>query len=700
MKLISALLLLIVTCGCNADPEETRIREIKKIVNQITDKALENASGASGDWITHGLNYSEDRFSELTQINQNNLDSLGIAWTLELGTRRGIEATPLVAEGIMYLTGPWSKVYAVDARSGQLIWQYNPEVPGYYGPKACCDVVNRGVALYEGSVFFGTIDGRLISLDAASGQANWEVQTVDTTKFYTITGAPRIVKGQVIIGNGGAEYGVRGYVSAYDAKSGELSWRFYTVPGDPAKPFESAALENAVDTWTGEWWNYGGGGTVWDAMAYDPGLNLLYVGTGNGSPWNRMHRSPGGGDNLFLSSILALNPDDGTLVWYYQTTPGDTWDYTATQHIILADMEIEGVSRKVLMQAPKNGFFYVLDRQTGELLSAKPYTYVNWASHIDMETGKPVEAEFSRYQHENAWISPNYMGGHNWQPMAYNPDTRLVYIPSRENAALYGHDKNWSYQEEGIFVNNDWNLGTGYDPDKSIREDVNAPEHLPQGMLIAWDPVDNEVKWRVNQAYRWNAGVLTTAGGLVFQGNAEGEFIAYHAETGKKLWEASVGSGVIAPPVTYLVDGKQYLSIAVGWGGAGGLDSKITKNVYPGIIYTYAIGGSSPSPERPELPEKVLIKGEVTANAATLKLGENLFIQNCSLCHGVLGAGGGALPDLAFSSARIHENFKYIVQGSFLSMGMPSFKEKLTEDEINLIQQHIFATAEKLRNPS
>ena len=432
-------------------------------------------------------------------------------------------------------------------------------------------------------------------------------------------------------------------------------------------------------------------------MAFDPELNLLYVGTGNGSPWNRIYRSPGGGDNLYLSSIVALNPDDGSLVWYYQTTPGDTWDYTATQHIMLADLEIEGVNRKVLMQAPKNGFFYVLDRESGELLSADPYTHVNWATHVDLTTGRPVENDFSRYQEVNAYISPNYYGGHNWQPMAFNPETRLVYIPSRENDFLYGSDPQWIYNEQGFSANLGWNLGTGVDPHKTIRSDTAAPGNLPQGMLIAWDPVDKEVRWRVNHQTQWNAGVLTTGGGLVFQGTAEGQFVAYKATTGEKIWETSVGSGVIAPPVTYLVDGKQYLSLAVGWGGAGGLSEKNTEHIYPGIVYTFAIGGEAPDPQLPEMPRKALTEGQVTADEHALGIGEILFDLNCSLCHGTLGSGGGALPDLAYSSSRIHDNFQYIVKGSFIAMGMPDFTGKLTDDEINLIQQYIFATSEKLQ---
>jgi quinohemoprotein ethanol dehydrogenase len=591
----------------------------------------------------------------------------------------------------MYLTGPWSKVYAVDTRTGTLLWDYDPQVPGHFGSKACCDVVNRGVAIYEGNVFAGTIDGRLISLDASTGMLNWQTYTVDTTKFYTITGAPRVVKGKVIIGNGGAEYGVRGYVSGYNANTGDMEWRFHTVPGDPMEPFESPAMEAAAKTWTGEWWKYGGGGTAWDAMAYDPQLNLLYVGTGNGSPWNRQYRSPGGGDNLYLCSILALNPDDGSLVWYYQTTPGDTWDYTSTQHIMLADLELEGVTRKVLMQAPKNGFFYVLDRETGELLSAKPYTYVNWATHIDPETGRPVETEFSRYENANAVVSPNYYGGHNWQPMAFNPKTGLVYIPSMMNAAVYGTNPNWIYGKTGYSVNTGWNTGIGYDPEKPIIPDSLAPDDL--GMLIAWDPVRNEQKWAVNLSYRWNSGVLATAGNLVFQGNAEGKLVAYHAESGKEVWTASVGSGVIAPPITYLVDGKQYLSIAVGWGGASGLSNKVTPWIYPGIIYTFTIGGNAKPPAYKEMPARILIDDAVTVSADELTTGESLYNNNCAICHGAPGSEGGALPDLTYSSQRIHENFRYIVFGSFKALGMPDFTGKITEEEVHLIQQHIFAKA-------
>ena len=366
-RIPAALIILVLTFNlfqCNKKPEPGSEGHIRRATSMIDDAYLANADNTPENWVTYGKNYAEDRFSSLTQINKGNVGKLGLAWALNLETTRGIEATPLVIDGIMFLSGPWSKVFAVNAQTGKMIWTYDPEVSGKVSERLCCDVINRGLALYKGQVFVGTLDGRLISLDAATGIPAWQVLTVDTTKAYSITGAPRIVKGNVIIGNGGAEFGVRGYITAYDAMTGEQRWRFYTVPGDPSKPFESKAMEMAANTWAGEWWKYGGGGTAWDAMAFDPELNLFYVGTGNGSPWDWVHRSDGQGDNLFLSSIVALNPDNGEYAWHYQTTPGDDWDYTATQQLVLTDMEIERQQRKVIMQAPKNGFFYVLDRQT------------------------------------------------------------------------------------------------------------------------------------------------------------------------------------------------------------------------------------------------------------------------------------------------------------------------------------------------
>jgi len=673
--------------SCKKVYEPGTIDYIKSVTDQVDTNRLLNADKSPGDWLSYGRNYAEDRFSSLNQITKSNIKDLGLAWSFNLGTNRGIEATPIVVDGIMYISGPWSAVYAIDARKGELIWTYDPEVPKEYGEKACCDVVNRGIALYKGHIFVGSLDGRLISINAATGKRVWEVLTVDQAKGYTITGAPRVVDGKVIIGNSGAELGVRGYVTAYDAMTGNQAWRFYTIPGDPSKPFESKAMEEAAKTWTGEWWKYGGGGTAWDAMAYDPELKLLYIGTGNGGPWSRKLRSPEGGDNLYLSSIVALNPDNGELVWYYQTTPGDSWDYTATQHIILADMELNGTLRKVLMQAPKNGFFYVIDRTDGKLISADPYTYVNWAKEVDIATGRPIENDFSRYIDINAEIAPSALGGHNWQPMAFNPKTKLVYIPSRELSMMYGHETNWQFNDDP----NSWNTGIGFEPSKSVRQDSLVPTGY--GKLIAWDPIEKKEVWQVKQPSVWNAGVLTTSE-LVFQGTAEGNFVAYDASSGEKVWNTPLNTGIIAAPITYLIDNVQYVSIAVGWGGVLGLWSKNTKQINPGTIYTFALGKNEQMPSYPEKPEPKLISLSFEASEHEIKNGKAVFDRYCSTCHKF--DGGGVIPDLTYSSPETFAAFKNIVlEGDYLAKGMPKFKDRLTDQDLKDLKHYTLSVAKK-----
>ena len=687
------LTILLFSCK---QPDKGSSSHIHDVTSQVDDNRLANADKTPGDWLSYGRNYYEDRFSSLDQVTKENVKRLGLVWSIDLGSKRGIEATPIVVDGIMYLSGAWSKVYAIDVRSGKLIWTYDPKVPGTYGEKACCDVVNRGVALYKGMVYVGTLDGRLISLDASTGKPVWEVMTSDSAKPYTITGAPRVVEGKVIIGNGGAEYGVRGFITAYDAMSGKQAWRFYTVPGDPSKPFESEAMEMAAKTWNGDWWKYGGGGTPWDAMAYDPALKLLYVGTGNGSPWNRKYRSPAGGDNLFLSSILAINPENGKLVWHYQTTPGDDWDYTATQPLILADLEINAEKKKVIMQAPKNGFFYVLDRTNGKLISAQPYVYVNWAKEIDMKTGRPVENDFSRYTKENAVISPSIFGGHNWQPMAYNPTTKLVYIPVRDYSWVYGNDSNWKYNKvSGFASGTGFNLATGYDASKPLRTDSLAPKQVPQERLIAWDPVKQKEVWRLPLTGVWNGGVVTTATGLVFEGTADGKLIAVDADNGKIIWQVNIGSGIIGSPISYEMDGKQYISIAAGWGGAMGLSSKFTEQIHPGTIYTFALDSNNAMPVFAKVEEKKLIDIPFTSTPEQIQHGGLLFMQYCAVCHS-LGNGGGSIPDLTYSGEGVHKIFKNIVlEGRLLPDGMPKFEGRLSEKDVADIQNYILTSAKE-----
>jgi quinohemoprotein ethanol dehydrogenase len=653
-----------------------------------------NAAAEPQSWLSYGGTYSEQRYSTLDKISTANVAQLGLAFSYDTNTTRGLEATPIVVGGVIYTTGSWSIVYAVDAKTGQEIWRYDPKVPGEFGPKACCDVVNRGVAAYQGKIYVGALDGRLIALDAKTGIPVWEKLTVDQSKPYTVTMAPRVIKGKVIIGNGGAELGVRGYVSAYDAASGELVWRFYTVPGDPAQPVENPALEAAMKTWTGDtYYKIGGGGTVWDAIAFDPELDLMYVGTGNGSPWARKIRSPGGGDNLYLSSILALRPDTGELVWHYQTTPADNWDYTAVQQITLADLTIGGTPRKVLMQAPKNGFFYVLDRATGELLSAKNYVDITWATHVDMETGRPVETPIANYDNATQTIKPSPLGGHNWQPMSFNPQLGLVYIPANDIAWAFGLEKNFVYRPGG------WNNGN--DPttgDAIPRKDVS-------GRLIAWDPVKQAAAWEVPYPEPWNGGTLATAGGLVFQGSATGTFAALDATNGKVLWETAAGTGVMAGPSTYELDGEQYVAVMAGWGGAFGLvggDSSQAANEGAGghknngRLLVFKLGGTA------QIPELEKWNREVTALAgdldpAQVKAGNFAYHRWCAFCHGVGAQSGGVIPDLRTSKLFFSDALEPIVmQGQLLAKGMPHLAQWMTKEELDAIRAYMTAKRNEL----
>ena len=405
------------------------------------------------DWLALGGDHMMQHHSPLGIINLKNINSLGFAWEYDASSTigsvpRGLEATPIVVDGLLYTSGAWGFVYALDAKTGKEIWRYEPRVDASWAVNACCDVVNRGVAVWKGRVYVGTLDGYLVCLDASTGSEIWRKDTFnDRSKAYSITGPPQVAGEMVVIGNPGGEFGVRGYITAYDLDSGEQKWRFFLVPGDPLKGFEHAEMEVASKTWDPKsHWMAGGGGTAWGESAYDPELNLLYIGTGNSSPYPIWIRSPSGGDNLYLASILAINPDNGKLVWHYQTTPGEIWDFTATMNLVLADVEMGGRLRKVIMQAPKNGFFYVIDRATGELLSAEKYTRVNWASHVDLKTGRPVLTDQGQwYKDKPKLVVPALPGGHNWQPMSYNPVTGLVYIPEHIIPMVYNAVKDFKW---------------------------------------------------------------------------------------------------------------------------------------------------------------------------------------------------------------------------------------------------------------
>ena len=660
-------------------------------VTRITAARIAAADVEPGNWLSHGRTYDEQRFSPLDEITNENAADLGLAWYFDVPTQRGMEATPIVVDGRMYVSGSWSIVYALDAATGEELWRHDPQVPKSWGQYACCDVVNRGVAVWGDSVFVGTIDGYLVSIDAATGEARWRVDTIDRKPPYTITGAPRVVNGLVMIGNGGADLGVRGYLSAYDAETGELRWRFYTVPGNPAEGFENEVLEQAAKTWTGEWWKYGGGGTVWDSMAYDAELDLLYFGVGNGSPWARRIRSPEGGDNLFLSSIVAVRPATGEYVWHYQTTPGDTWDFTATQHIVLADLEIAGEQRKVLLQAPKNGFFYVLDRTNGELISAEAHVAMTWATGMDKTTGRPIEAPGARYTEAPFIVAPSGFGAHNWHPMSFSPETELVYLPSQDLPAPFSNEADFE------FTPGFWNTGVEFETLQTPDDPALAAEiaKMMRGQLVAWDPVAQREVWRYQHAGPWNGGTLATAGNLVFQGSLIGEFAAYDAATGDRLWQFDAQTGIAAAPISYSVNDQQHVAVAAGWGtvfgllGGEGLASLGFRN--RSRIMAFNLGGGAALPE-PEVVAPALIPEppESDANETQLAAGKDLYYERCTPCHGVDVASGGVLPDLRHASAGTHAAWDAIVLGGALQHnGMPAFGSILSKADSDAVHAFV-----------
>jgi quinohemoprotein ethanol dehydrogenase len=545
---------------------------------QVDDAALRKAGETGEEWLSYGLTPSETRYSPLKQIDTSNVSRLGLAWSFEVGPGGGAqEATPLMWNGTLYLVTNWSVVVAVDARSGKELWRWDPEVNQItVRPKLCCGAVNRGLALYRGKIIVPVIDGRLVALDANAGKPVWETRVGYPQDNYTITMAPRIAKGKVIIGVAGGEYPIRGHFDAYDANTGELAWRFYTVPGDPSKPFENDAMKKAAKTWDGDWWKLGGGGPVWDGMAYDPDADLFYVGIGNGGPWPEGLRntspsenqdSPGkpGKDNLYLCSVVAVKPETGKLKWYFQMVPGDSWDYDSVQPFILTDLTIQGRQRKVIMQANKDGFYYVLDRISGSFISGQPFAHVTWAKGLNEETGRPIVNPEAHYGADAIALSPATTGAHNWSPMSFNPATGLVYIPTTSTSStVFSIQPNFAPK-----------------PGEAIRGIVRGiPGVLPsppavgpepgegeRGILVAWDPVNQKERWRRPGGGGIGGGTVTTAGNLVFQVTPDGRFIAYSADKGEKLWEVQTGlrSGM-APPITYQIDGKQYVSFMGGTG--------------------------------------------------------------------------------------------------------------------------------------
>ncbi|HXC60545.1 MAG TPA: PQQ-dependent dehydrogenase, methanol/ethanol family [Steroidobacteraceae bacterium] len=683
--------------ACSKQGNEPAANAASTVVGKadVDGARIANADSEPGSWMSHGRTYSEQRYSPLTQITKDNVGKLGLAWFADMDTNRGQEATPIVVDGVIYVSTAWSKVKAYEAKTGKPLWNFDPEVPGQFGVNACCDVVNRGVAVWKGKVFVGTIDGRLIALDSATGKKLWDVVTVDQTKPYTITGAPRVIKGKVLIGNGGAELGVRGYITAYDPDSGKQIWRFYTVPGNPKDgpdnaPSDAAFAKVAGSTWFGEYWKMGGGGTVWDSMSYDPGLDLLYIGVGNGSPWNRALRSNGKGDNLFLSSIVALKPDTGEYVWHYQSTNGESWDHTATQQIIIADLTIDGAKRHVLMQAPKNGFFYVIDAATGQLISAKNFTDVAWATGVDLKTGRPIETKEARYEVTGKpFLSKqNPNGAHTWHSMAFSPQTGLVYLPIHGTPFMYAAPKSFGPRPLTQNVGADFSGNAALDPKKVLDETY--------GRLIAWDPVNQKEVWRVERAGQANGGALATAGGLVFQGTGSGQFTALDATNGKELWSAPVQTGIVAAPITYSIDGEQYVAIMAGsgssWaliGGDTNMKGFLQRNI--SRLLVYKLGGTVQLPPAPEVQPLPMNPPPATAAADVVAKGGDLYGAYCSSCHGPAAIQVGILPDLRRTPyLQTEETFASVVLGGERQAhGMANFSSVLKPADVQAIRAFV-----------
>ncbi len=704
------LTLFLSSCGESSKEELTSVETFSGStkIGLINDERILSAESEPGNWLAHGRTYEENRFSPLTQINKENVSQLSLAWFKDMGTNRAQESTPIVVDGIMFLTSSWSKVFAIDAVSGETVWSFDPKVPGEVARRACCDVVNRGVAVYNGKVYFGSLDGRLFALNAETGEKVWEVNTLDNTdRFYTITGAPRAAKGKVFIGNGGAEFGVRGYVTAYDSETGEQEWRFYTVPGDPSLGFEDPIMEVAAETWKGSnWWEFGGGGTVWNSIVYDAEFNNLYLGVGNGSPWTREIRSPGGGDNLFLSSIVALDIDTGTYKWHYQTTPGDNWDFTAVQDMALAEMEIDGEKRKVLLQAPKNGFFYVIDRTDGKLLRANPFATVTWASHVDLETGRPVENPGLDYSDEAKWILPGPLGAHNWQAMSVDAKSGMVYIPAQDNPLIYSIAD--EYKKTGIYKRNPGraNLGLEFGRITQLFLDNIEDWPTPKGYLKAFDPLTGEESWSVEIPHYWNGGVVATEGGLVFQGDALGMFTAYDKDTGEQLWQFNTYTSMLAPPITYMIDGVQYVSILTGTGGGDLFSGEPLDPVQKpaslnynnsGRLLVFKLNGQDELPQ-PNLRNRDIPKQFLTSSThSEMKKGEILYHDYCAGCHGLVARSGGVIPDLRLV-AHTDETFDLIVlEGILSSNGMAAFNDVVSKEDTRLIHNYVRERAEQDR---
>lgn len=680
----------------------------------LDEGRLARAATEPENWYTGGRDKDGTYYSPLESINARNVRRLGFAWQYELGTTRGQEATPIVIDGVMYSSGTWGYVYAVDAATGHERWRYDPKAVYAAARNPCCDLVNRGVAVWKGIVYVAAVDGRLHALDASTGRKIWDADTIADHKLpYSSTGAPQIAGKVVVIGNSGSDMGkggVRGYVSAYDLVTGVMKWRFYTVPGAPGRPYEHPELELADKTWDAHRGaEYQGGGTAWDGFAYDPDLHLVYFGTANAAPYDQRLLGPTHPDDLYTASIIALDADTGRKAWHYQTTPHDRWDYDSTQKLVFAELEFDGKPRQVIMQASKNGFFYVLDRKTGELLSARNYVYVNWATGVDLKTGRPQLTANSDWYTGPKNIYPSWGGGHTWHPMSYSRKTGLVYIPVLDVPNIWVdmvHNGGAVKYLDGFFTVNGIMPDDSYDPADLQRLYGPLPEKatlqlerkvkLVRELIRAWDPVAAKVVWEheTSSGLRgYDGGTMSTAGNLVFQGRGTGELWVYAADTGEVLKVLPTGSHIMAAPMTYAVKGVQYVAVQVGYGGAaitvGPIPPGSAALQYQNTNRILAFkldGGTVPAPP-PRIEEPFQRPPEAAGDEASVHRGEVKFIEECSRCH-VLGPS--STPDLRRLNAGQHSAFKDIVlRGAMAPTGMESFGDLLSEADADDVHAYL-----------
>jgi quinohemoprotein ethanol dehydrogenase len=652
----------------------------------ICSVSLARSNGAAANWTAHNADSDETNYSQLNQINTSNVRRLGLTWSLDLPGEVSLEATPLAINGVLYFTGSYGTVYSVDGASGKLLWSYDPEIWIHNPAKMRLNfAVNRGVAYANGRIFSATFDGRLIALDAQTGKLQWSVETLASNSLQFISGAPRTFNGKVIIGQAGADFGARGYVTAYDQVTGKQLWRFYVAPGTPEHNRGDPVMERAAATWRGEYWKTGTGGAVWDSITFDVTLNRIYLGTGNAGPSDPAVRSPGGGDNLYTASIVALDADTGRYVWHYQINPRDAWDYDCTQQMTLAQLILDGKRRDVLMQAPKNGFLYVIDRRSGKVISAEKIGKVTWADHIDLKTGRPVEAQGVRYENGETVIWPNPTGAHNWQAMSFDPRTQLLYIP---------------YMQNGVhFYRGPPKIGDVNVAQLSVGS-VRQSEHDGTGALVAWDPVRQKERWRIWHDTIWNGGVLSTAGDLVFQGTADGYLSAYDAGTGQRLWQFDAGLGVIASSMSYAVHGRQYVGLLVGWGASASIGSDVMDVGWkwggPRRLLSFAIDGTAglPASSTRDPVVHAVDDPKTQLSEADIRAGKQLF-QNCFVCHGRDAVSAGApAPDLRESQIALDPQAFWVVvhDGALIQHGMPRF-EMLTRTQVNELYAYIRSRA-------